>query len=268
MSTFLRGLLMPGEMPSGHKAVSYFLDFVTLGFVLEAIASLARSDPWWKWGSLLAEGIGVFLIAINVPQITKKLTSSRVSRKRYLFLLGGSAIGLCVPVILVHLAMGYMHGLSGEIDRVSTLDANTVYLVAAVRNDGRPTVAKDYTLRVVFSTGMKRNGILTATPEFRNIVREDGRIERLHRADALYEKTALTPIPTHALVRGTLIFTIPDVVLEAYQPGTSFILGFSDESGKKYAVKDKWDGSAPHDLIWPGFTPDVTPFPVVPAKQH
>ncbi|HEV1995785.1 MAG TPA: hypothetical protein VGR03_15745 [Candidatus Acidoferrum sp.] len=66
---------MADELPSGDKAVYIYLEFIALGFALEAVAAFVRGDGWHIWaGSIVLSA--VFLLAgIKWPWIKGKFVS-------------------------------------------------------------------------------------------------------------------------------------------------------------------------------------------------
>src|ERR1039458_7885766 len=73
MISFLRGVFMSDELPSGDKAVYIFLEMIALGFALEAVAALMRGDVWWKWTGALVMGILFLVAGIKSQQIKLKV---------------------------------------------------------------------------------------------------------------------------------------------------------------------------------------------------
>jgi hypothetical protein len=73
MISFLRGVFMPDELPSGVKAVYIFLEMIALGFALEAVAAFMRGDVWWKWAGALVIGVLFLVAGVKSQQIMLKL---------------------------------------------------------------------------------------------------------------------------------------------------------------------------------------------------
>jgi hypothetical protein len=73
MISFLRGVFMADELPSGNKAVYIFLEMIALGFALEAVAALMRGDVWWKWAGALAIGVLFLVAGVKSQKIILKL---------------------------------------------------------------------------------------------------------------------------------------------------------------------------------------------------
>lgn len=62
---------MLDDVPQGDIAIYVFLEMVALGFVLEAVSSLARGDHWLRWAGLTLLGVVFFFAGIKWPAIKK-----------------------------------------------------------------------------------------------------------------------------------------------------------------------------------------------------
>lgn len=112
-----------------------------------------------------------------------------------------------------------------------------VAFIVSIKNNGTPTISEYYSLKVTFTDGSVRNGFAIYVPDRLEVIRPNGVREAVHHKDALDEKT-LQPIPTGGLVRGRIVFAMPDVQAETLQsPGTRYELGLRDAWGRRYSIE-------------------------------
>jgi len=66
---------MPDEVPSGNKAVYTYLEFIALGFALEAVAAFVRGERWHIWAGSMVLSAAFLLVGIKWPSIKGKFVS-------------------------------------------------------------------------------------------------------------------------------------------------------------------------------------------------
>src|SRR5208282_153945 len=72
MTSFLRGLLMPDELPTGDKAVYVILEMIALALIFAAVDALVRKS-WFIGMGCFAAAVLFFLAGIKWPQLKARL---------------------------------------------------------------------------------------------------------------------------------------------------------------------------------------------------
>src|SRR5713101_7696045 len=80
MISVLRDILMIDGLPTARLAVYIFLEFIALGFALEAVAAFMHGEIWWKWAGALLSGIVFMLLGVNSERIIKRFARHLNSR--------------------------------------------------------------------------------------------------------------------------------------------------------------------------------------------
>jgi hypothetical protein len=103
---------MPGETPTGDKAVYVFIEMIALGFVLYAIEEAFKEHPSWiKVGIAVVLGILFFLVGVNWAKLKGRINftwlrriESVASDYRYRYGLGLLliAVGSVYTVVSLH----------------------------------------------------------------------------------------------------------------------------------------------------------------------
>jgi hypothetical protein len=86
---------MIDNLPTARLAVYIFLEFIALGFALEAVTSFMHGENWWKWAGALLLGVVFMLLGVKSESIIKR--SERYLNSRLLWMLA------CGVVILYSL---------------------------------------------------------------------------------------------------------------------------------------------------------------------
>ena len=157
-------------------------------------------------------------------------------------------------------------GLEGRIEQVITGEGRddrgaavglSVLLNVEIRNLGSPTVADQWTVRLVLpdeTEHLGRNTLVPGNISFRN----EGQIMSFGSADMIYHKT-LDPIPTGGLIRGWIYVVFPQVKRADIVVGSVFRLRFEDVRRKPYFAEQRIGGNRTDLRYYPGSGGGVRP---------
>jgi hypothetical protein len=86
--TFIRNILVIDDLPTARLAVYIFLEFIALGFALEAVASFMHGESWWKWVGALALGVVFLILGVKSERIIKRFVHYLNSRLLWMLAYG------------------------------------------------------------------------------------------------------------------------------------------------------------------------------------
>ena len=215
----------------------------------------------FTWQEIASNIIWAFLLSGIFRAILKWLfrKTLEVREKAY-----WSLVPLAVLVCLASLnyvAKGTQlrQDLRGEVDSWITgtnpevPNATAILLVVSIRNLGIPTTVEKWSLSVALGGGETRKANIIFVPENITLEKGPGEVWVWSGKDALYNKTVQEPIPTGGMVRGLLLFSLPNVRQEnLMRPGNQLTLTYSDVQGKSYTVSHGISGIEGGMMYYPG----------------
>jgi hypothetical protein len=140
-------------------------------------------------------------------------------------------------------------------------DETEIFLLASIKNQGAPSFAEGFSLKVKTRDG-ERSGEPLQIPDSFPLTLDGKPFATFHEKETLYEKAA-TPIVKGGHVRGWLRFRFRGIPIEAYaQPSTEWTLSFVDVMDKPIAVTVK-TGHLSSPMKFPG---TEQPFVIPDAK--
>jgi hypothetical protein len=135
----------------------------------------------------------------------------------------------------------------GSVDLRDKKDVSFASVIASIANIGAPSVIKGITFSVLVPGGMPVGGMPQTIQDGMKVSRPDGQPERVSAKDALNIKAQTDPIPKGGMVRGRMLYLIPQVSPNNLGAiGTEFKMFITDLWGKKYMAtltrqSDQWE---------------------------
>jgi len=131
----------------------------------------------------------------------------------------------------------------------------------SVTNNGAPSITKNWLARIDIPGRGSVSSIPIHYPRGFDLTK-DGQVgERLKNSDAIFEKTAESPVTTGAEVHGWLLFFLKGVNPEELRrDGTVVQLTFLDVNGKQHRITRLWPIGLDVDL--PPYVPGIQSRPV------
>jgi hypothetical protein len=178
-------------------------------------------------------------------------------RGELMYWLIGAPLLLLVGVVTSYAARTSRPQLVGSIDRIHIMEASQVtkapehahsmaiLLTVSVRNKGTASIADVWELAIRIKDSKQTiETIPVYIPPMVQLNMHDkvtGALTSFLGADAMYNKSVVTPIVPGAMVRGLLMYLVSgvtDPILTV--PGTKYILKFSNINGRKHEIVYAW----------------------------
>ena len=243
-------------------------------------------DGAWGWLGAISTALGVLVpllatVATRKPEAERGMLSKFLAHPRIPDLVWFIPLALALIIFVVRffitapydifkveeqrrLAMERPSGLTGEIEFYALgyspeLHGSQMFIQVSVRNSGPPTIVEGWRLKIHKDKSILFFDRPTLIPDNYALLKEDGTKYVFPPGNDL-TASAVTPIPTGAVVRGWLRFVMPGIATEGIrQPGTLLTLYFHDinrnTTEASMTVRETVPGSG--QLIQPG---TVNPF--------
>jgi len=119
---------MIDDLPTARLAVYIFLEFIALGFALEAVTSFMHGENWWQWAGALVLGVVFMVLGVKSESIIKRF--ERYLNSRLLWMLACGVVILYSLYFLQRWLPDFAVSLHQRLP--GTLGYATVALVGAI----------------------------------------------------------------------------------------------------------------------------------------
>lgn len=218
---------------------------------------------FFTWREFLTQVAWAALLTVAIRAIVWLARKSLANRELSFWLIVPMSILIFLSA-LSHVSTGRQleSNLKGEIDSLMSgtsaerPNSTAILLVVNISNLGMPTTVGRWSLSVFLGEEESRPARIIFVPENITLSRTPGETWVWSGSDALYNKTAESPIPTGGTVRGILMFDLPKVRHENFmRAGNVVILSYFDVQGKQYSISRRLSATEGEMMYYPGLKP-------------